>query len=146
MRTLLGGVVQNICWGSCRMDKMTGCLRASSSTPSQAPGCSTNHLTRNLRQPSIYPITIYPPGCHSIIAENMYAQCDSEGNQYLLLKEIVDWRKDDTAVAKEDMYINHGSNRQLCITTKGWQLCMEWKDGTTSWERLADFKARVQPN
>ena len=70
----------------------------------------------------------------------MYRQCDSEGNQYLLLKGIVDWRKDDTAVAKEDMYINHGSNRQLCKTTKGWQLCVEWKDGTTSWERLADLK------
>ena len=26
----------------------------------------------------------------NIIAENMYAQCDTEGNQYLLLKEIVD--------------------------------------------------------
>jgi hypothetical protein len=25
-------------------------------------------------------------------------------------------------------------------TTKGWQLCIQWKDGTTSWERLADLK------
>lgn len=25
-------------------------------------------------------------------------------------------------------------------TTKGWQLCIEWKDGTTSWEKLADLK------
>ena len=25
-------------------------------------------------------------------------------------------------------------------TTKGWKLCIEWKDGTTSWERLADLK------
>jgi hypothetical protein len=25
-------------------------------------------------------------------------------------------------------------------TTKGWHLCVEWKDGTTSWERLADLK------
>ena len=68
----------------------------------------------------------------NIIAENVYAQCDSEGNQYLLLKEIVDWRKDDNAVAMEDMYIDHGSHRQLRKTTKGWQLCVEWKDGTTS--------------
>jgi hypothetical protein len=27
-------------------------------------------------------------------------------------------------------------------TTKGWHLCVEWKDGTTSWERLADLKER----
>jgi hypothetical protein len=25
-------------------------------------------------------------------------------------------------------------------TMKGWHLCVEWKDGTTSWERLADLK------
>jgi hypothetical protein len=25
-------------------------------------------------------------------------------------------------------------------TTKGWHLCVEWKYGTTSWERLADLK------
>jgi hypothetical protein len=25
-------------------------------------------------------------------------------------------------------------------TTKGWNLCVEWKDGTTSWERLVDLK------
>jgi hypothetical protein len=24
--------------------------------------------------------------------------------------------------------------------TKGWKLCVKWKDGTTSWERLADLK------
>ena len=26
------------------------------------------------------------------------------------------------------------------MTTKGWQLCVEWKDGSTTWERLADLK------
>ncbi|CAJ1941748.1 unnamed protein product [Cylindrotheca closterium] len=25
-------------------------------------------------------------------------------------------------------------------TTKGWQLCVQWKDGTTTWERLSDLK------
>jgi hypothetical protein len=38
------------------------------------------------------------------------------------------------------MYIKHGSNKKVRKTTKGWHLCVEWKDGTTSWERLADLK------
>jgi hypothetical protein len=38
------------------------------------------------------------------------------------------------------MYIKHGSNNKVRKTTKGWHLCVEWKDGTTSWERLADLK------
>jgi hypothetical protein len=25
-------------------------------------------------------------------------------------------------------------------TTKGWNLCVEWKDGTTFWENLVDLK------
>ena len=76
----------------------------------------------------------------NVIAQNMYSQCDTEGNQYLLLKGIVDWEKDDTAVDRKDMYIQHGTNRHLRKTTKGWKLCIEWKDGTTTWERLANLK------
>jgi hypothetical protein len=38
------------------------------------------------------------------------------------------------------MYIKYGSNKKVRKTTKGWHLCVEWKDGTTSWDRLADLK------
>jgi hypothetical protein len=38
------------------------------------------------------------------------------------------------------MYIKHGSNNEVIKTTKGWHLCVEWKDGTKSWERLVDIK------
>jgi hypothetical protein len=76
----------------------------------------------------------------NVIAQSMYAMCDAEGNQYLLLEGIVDHRKDDTAVERADMYVQRGSNRQLKKTTKGWKLCVEWKDGSTSWERLANLK------
>jgi hypothetical protein len=38
------------------------------------------------------------------------------------------------------MYIKHGRNKKVRKRTKGWNLCVEWKDGTTSWERLADLK------
>jgi ribosomal protein L31E len=37
------------------------------------------------------------------------------------------------------MYIKVGSNRKIRKTMKGWHLCVEWKYGTTSWERLADL-------
>ncbi len=77
----------------------------------------------------------------NVIAQNMYAMCDTEGNQFLLLAGIVDHWKEESALDKADMmYITHGSNRQIRKTTKGWKLCVEWKDGSTSWERLADLK------
>ncbi|KAI2504635.1 Reverse transcriptase (RNA-dependent DNA polymerase) [Fragilaria crotonensis] len=76
----------------------------------------------------------------NVIAQNMYAMCDTEGNQFLLLDGIIGHRKDESAIERADMYVQRGSNRHMRKTTKGWKLCVEWKDGTTSWERLADIK------
>jgi hypothetical protein len=56
------------------------------------------------------------------------------------MEGIIDHRTDGHAVAPAEMYIKHDSNNQVRKTTKGWHLCVEWKDGTTSWERLADLK------
>jgi hypothetical protein len=66
----------------------------------------------------------------NVIAQNMYAMCDAEGNQYLLLDGIIGHRKDESAVARADMYVQRGSNRHIRKTTKGWKLCVEWKDGS----------------
>ncbi len=39
----------------------------------------------------------------NVIAEAVYAQCDADGNQYVLLDAIVDYRKDPSvAVARDD--------------------------------------------
>jgi hypothetical protein len=38
------------------------------------------------------------------------------------------------------MYITHVINKLVRKTTKGWHLCVEWKDSTTSWDRLAELK------
>jgi hypothetical protein len=76
----------------------------------------------------------------NVIAESMYAQCDIEGRQYNLMEGIVDHKTDGHAVEPADMYIKHGSNKKVRKTTKVWNLCVEWKDGTTSSERLVDLK------
>ena len=76
----------------------------------------------------------------NVIAENMYAQCDSEGNQYVLLDEIVDHKHNDHAVAKADQYVIVNGRKCKRKTTKGWKLCIRWKDGTSTWERLSDVK------
>ena len=76
----------------------------------------------------------------NVITQNIYAMCDTEDNEYLLLKGIVDHQKDGSAVERADMYVPRGSNRHLRKTTKGRQICVKWKDGSTSWERLADLK------
>jgi len=74
------------------------------------------------------------------IAQNMFAQWDTEGTPSLLLYGIVDHRKDPRAITEQAMYIHRGSNQGTRDTSKGWQLCVEWKDGSTSWEKLATLK------
>ena len=38
------------------------------------------------------------------------------------------------------MFVTRGSNRHYRKTTKGWEPCIEWKDGSTSWEKLSNLK------
>ena len=40
----------------------------------------------------------------NIVAENIYSQCDSEGKQYLVLKEIIDHKSDESALCVSDGY------------------------------------------
>lgn len=76
----------------------------------------------------------------NVIAENLYEQIDEEGRSYLLIDEIIDHLKTDDAVSVDNAsFIVNGCVRQK-RTTKGWKLCIQWKDGSTSWERLTDVK------
>jgi hypothetical protein len=72
----------------------------------------------------------------NLIAQNMIAQCDSEGNQFRLMKGIVDHMKGPDAVEVQDGFMIVRNRRVPRKTTKGWKLCVEWVDGTTSWEPL----------
>ena len=77
----------------------------------------------------------------NIVAENLYSQCDSEGNQYLVLKEIVDHKSDESALRVGDGYtVGRNGNLHPKITTRGWKLLCEWKDGSTEWIALKEIK------
>ena len=75
------------------------------------------------------------------IAENIFAQIDDEGRRFVLLDSIMDHRVDGTQVLKKDGYVklpNGGRSRKM--TTKGWDILIQWKDGSTTWEALKDVK------
>jgi Reverse transcriptase (RNA-dependent DNA polymerase) len=78
----------------------------------------------------------------NLIAESLYSQVDDEGNQFILLDEILDHKSDSTAITIENMYVegSDGANPHLKRTTKGWKLLVLWKDGTTTWVPLKDLK------
>jgi hypothetical protein len=77
----------------------------------------------------------------NLIAEAMYAQCDPDENQYVLLDSIIDHRQLDTVIRPSDQkVVQPDGQTYLKRSIIGWQVCCQWKDGYTSWENLADLK------
>ncbi len=79
----------------------------------------------------------------NMIAESLYLQCDPDGNQYVLLEEIVNHQGLPTAMKLSDQKIVCANGKTyLKRSTVGWQLCCQWRDSSTSWswKNLADLK------
>jgi hypothetical protein len=76
----------------------------------------------------------------NIISQNMISRIDSDGNQEPLLRQLVDHRKKPDAIPRDKAYIKVGGKKVLQRTTKGWDLCVEWADGRTTWVPLALLK------
>ena len=77
----------------------------------------------------------------NIIAEDIMSQVDSEVCHYQVLTEVNDHKKDDSAIAKVDGFINSSSgNQHRKRTTRGWKILVEWKDGSIDWVPLKDLK------
>lgn len=72
----------------------------------------------------------------------MLSQVDSEGHHYQILKEISDHKKNWNAISvSEGFHTRKGSSQKIPKkTTRGWELLVEWKDGSMDWIRLADLK------
>ena len=78
------------------------------------------------------------------IDQSMYAQCDADGNQYVMFYSIVDFRRSTTALCYSDKKILKADGRSFMRRhTAGWQLCIQWKDGSTSWEKFSDSKSHT---
>ena len=77
----------------------------------------------------------------NLIAENLFAQVDEEGNRSVLFDEIVDVRIDGTQVLQQYSFVTTSSGTQRrVIKTKGWEGNLKWKDGSTTWNKLKDTK------
>ena len=78
----------------------------------------------------------------NIIAESMFTQVDSEGHHYQLLQEITDHMKYKSSIPISDGIIRLcNGNMVPKKATRGWDLLVEWKDGSSSWIPLKNLKA-----
>ncbi len=63
----------------------------------------------------------------------MYAQCDVDGNEYLLLKSVVNIQNIHTAISLDEQKATHNGQEYMHCTTLGLH-------GSMSWEKLSDVK------
>ena len=77
----------------------------------------------------------------NIIAKNMFNQIDSEDYHYQILKEIQDHYSDGSAIQRAEGFITSRSGNKIPKkTTRGWELLVEFKDGSYKWIKLKDLK------
>ena len=77
----------------------------------------------------------------NIIAENMYAQVDANGQTHTLLESIIDYAKDGHALTRDNMHVmSKSGTKRVRETTIGWKLLVRWKDGSEQWIPLKLLK------
>ena len=66
----------------------------------------------------------------NIIAEKIYSQVDSEGDKFLVLKEIYDHWSDVMDISVADRFIiSRCGNNHINKTMRGWELLSQTKEG-----------------
>jgi hypothetical protein len=76
------------------------------------------------------------------IAENLFAQVDQDGHRQLLFDGIIGHRVDGSQVqeGKDDTVVNSLGVKRQVQTTRGWEVNIQWRDGSTTWNALKDTK------
>jgi hypothetical protein len=78
------------------------------------------------------------------VIEAVYNQVVDEGFDEQLFQDFIDHRYDSNVLSETELaHIQQlrepGSGKHFC-TLKGWEICVSWKDGTTSWHEMSDIK------
>lgn len=77
----------------------------------------------------------------NVLAENILSQVDEEGHRQKIIDEIVDHRVLDDAIPKsKGTYLTSTGRERKVQTTRGWQLYVQFKDGSGAWMALKDVK------
>ena len=77
----------------------------------------------------------------NILAENILAQVDNMGRKQMLFEDITDHRLTPEAIHRDNgTYTTKSGATRKIHTTRGWELYVQWKDGTSNWVSLKDMK------
>ena len=77
----------------------------------------------------------------NVIADNLLFQVDEEGHRQTMLSEIIDHHRLPSTISDDDaFYFSYTGIKRRKQTTRGWDVCVEWTDGSTQWIAMKDMK------
>ena len=74
------------------------------------------------------------------IIESLYDSIDGNARSSSFITGVIDHRKDDTALSNDESLVKLNDHVKRVATTKGWELKVQWLDGTSNWLPLKDVK------
>ena len=76
----------------------------------------------------------------NVIIESLIENSNMHGETLGIISGIIDHRKNKDAIPSNESVADIAGKSHRVVTTRGWELCVEWKDGTQSWIPLKDVK------
>src|SRR6056300_696374 len=77
----------------------------------------------------------------NLLAENILDQVDEHGHRHRLMEEIGGHRKTEEALKEVDSwYMTESGTKRRKKTTKGWEIYVIWKDGSSNYIPLREMK------
>lgn len=123
---------------------VTGTVKRRKIDPSSRMLVGT-HSDNPILDTCVYEVEM-PDGTYSdyaanVLIENIMASVDDNGHTSMLLDDIIGHRFSSNCLAENDGWYTtpQGAKRRV-ITTRGCDLNVLWKDGTSSWIPLKDMK------
>ena len=119
--------------------RVTGRLREKDGPPI---GTASNNPIINTRMYEVDYVDGHKAAMNAnAIASNIFNQVDQDKQQFSLFDEIIDTRTDGNQINKVDAFIHIvNGNKRRRETTKEWEICIQWKDGGSTWNQLKDIK------
>ena len=75
------------------------------------------------------------------IASKLFSQVDQDGQRFLLFNAIIDSRNDGTQIKEGESFIHmYNGNKRRRDNTKGWEVFIQWKYGSSTWNQVKDVK------
>ena len=79
----------------------------------------------------------------NIIAESLLSNADEEGFGIGWIDEVIDHCRKDSSLSTSEGFVTSGTATKPVITTKGWDIQVRWKDGSTDWMPLSQVKEAI---